>query len=468
MTRLSVSGNISLYPSLCEWKGGYLACAWYEYSSPVEPAPSDIWFSKTRDGKRWTRPLKVTDGISYNNGPSLVERTSGGFTIVWHSWRPPGKEPFISGHALANLWMADSEDGRKWTVPKMPFPGLSGSKYPSLAEDRLGRLWMVFEATGSERIRISCSKDGRNWEKPKPISGIEKGSRNPDLAIDWNGQFHLVYTLQEGSDRKIGYLVSLDGVSWEKKGKWPAVIKGQLLSRPKISIAGDGCPTVISHTESWGSYSIQHEFDLHGTRMDIGIDPECSAGNAFWTLNALEIKSQTGKVMRMLYGPGLSSSSGDEFHVTAESPLFGAGQSYGFNEPVRQMIRELGSEVTRSLVYSNKPRVFHINLKPGKYSLCAVYSSWIASVPGIRFKINGQIIQTATRPKHDQCYLMLIDDKGSIEPKSITPNHHCDNNRPSRLICLGSDKGCWLAWTSFAGKSVHVICERITERLLSN
>ena len=64
--------------------------------------------------------------------------------------------------------------------------------------------------------------------------------------------------------------------------------------------------------------------------------------------------------------------------MSARSPLLGPTQPMGFDGPVMEMMRELGSPETKGLVCSDQPRRFQLPLKPGRYALEIVYSSWIA------------------------------------------------------------------------------------------
>lgn len=461
MTRVSVSGHIALYPSLCEWTGGLLACAWYEYSSAVEPSPSDIWFSVTRDGRRWSRPVRVTDGISYNNGPSLIQRRSGEFTVGWHSWRPPGREPFVSGGAVANVWIAHSKDGKTWTAPEMPFPTLSGTKYVSLAEDPCGKLWMVFEGKEAGRILISSSEDGRRWSRPTRVRGVEPESGSPDLGISRAGMFHLVYTHGRGPSRRMGYRISLDGTTWKKGARLPSKIGGQSLARPKIGVRADGRAAVASHTESWGRYSYRRQVDLRGGPMRIGIRADGRAGNAFWALNSLEFRRRGKSAVKIFFGPGTGGRRHGEARVTAASPLFGPGRRWGFDKPIRQMIREVGDDETRSLVFCRRPRVFSAVMTPGAYTVTAVFSSWIASVPGVRLEIGGRGVPGAAHGRNDRCCLTEAASGGRAGVTCFPPAMTADHNRPSKPVWTGAGRRPWAAWTSFAGRSVNVVCGKI-------
>ena len=78
-------------------------------------------------------PANLSGGLSYNNGPSLIQTPDGGFLVAWHSWRPPGREPFLPDGNIRNIWLATSGEGTSWSEPRMAFPEISRTEYASLA-----------------------------------------------------------------------------------------------------------------------------------------------------------------------------------------------------------------------------------------------------------------------------------------------------------------------------------------------
>lgn len=461
---ISSSGNVALYPALCRWADDSLACTWYEYSSPVEPTPSDIWFSTSPDGAVWTRPVRVSDGVSYNGGASLLWQSADIFHVAWHSWRTPGREPFSSPRGgLANIWLARSlDEGRTWSPPIMAFPGIVGSKYASYAATSDGRMWMAFEEVSSRSVKISSSSDGLDWTTP--VTVVEGGS-NPDLFIDWDGRFHLVHAFQKGGRKGFRYLTGSDGKTWESPFRLPSLAEGRPLSRPKISLLDDGRLAVMTHTDGWGDRVNRYEIDLNEDKLELHIGVEWSAGNAFWTLNSLSVFSSEGeRIQKILFGPIREGVGEEDWLVSAVSPLLGTTHPVGFDRPVMEMMRELGSPETKGLVYSDQTRRFELPLKPGRYFLEIVYSSWIASVPAVRFYLNAEILESVlpgVRP--DRCCLIVVGKDGEPSENPFPRDDGHDHNRPSRLVRSGNGPEYWGAWTSFAGEGVRVVCGRFRE-----
>ena len=133
---ISISGNIALYPSLTINPDGIIAVAWYEYSSPFEIAKSDIWFSVLEKNNLWSEPINLSQGISFNNGPSLIWINSiQSWYCAWHSWRPPGKEPFVEGGDITNIWYSKISKDLEVTSPNRVFEKVTNTEYASLAYD---------------------------------------------------------------------------------------------------------------------------------------------------------------------------------------------------------------------------------------------------------------------------------------------------------------------------------------------
>ena len=133
-TTVSISGNIALYPSLSINPDGMIAMVWYEYSSRYETKQSDIWFSSMDKNGSWSKPINLSQGVSYNNGPSLTWIHSNNcWRCAWHSWRPPGKEPFIDGGDITNLWCSDISTEGLISIPRLLLPDIFNTEYASLA-----------------------------------------------------------------------------------------------------------------------------------------------------------------------------------------------------------------------------------------------------------------------------------------------------------------------------------------------
>ena len=142
---VSKSGNIALYPALTVNGHGVMAAAWYEYSSSIEASRSDVWFSTQGLGSGWSNPIAVSGGISYNNGPTLVWMSSTEtWQCAWHSWRPPGKEPFEVDGDITHVWINTISAQSIGNSARQALPGVHSTEYASLVASPSDQLYLLY------------------------------------------------------------------------------------------------------------------------------------------------------------------------------------------------------------------------------------------------------------------------------------------------------------------------------------
>lgn len=462
MQKISKSKNIALYPSLSPYGDDGLACAWYEYSSPKRAAESDIWFSKSENSSTWTEPVCISGNVSYNNGPSLVNLTGGGFLVAWHSWREPGKAPFTADGGIANIWMSYSKDGELWNPPFQPFPDIVGSKYPSLVQDQTGSVRIVFTETATEILKISSSEDGLKWQKPFPISGNIGKCGNPDIALDCNNVFHMVFMRDENSFKKVKYFTSSNLEDWvDRQVVFSNSELFSRLARPKISIAKKHQPHITLHSNGWGSFTNQYDIKISKPTLSLRFEADHMTGRDFWVLNSVLIKSYQSS-QEMFINFGVKSNMHDM--ISVQGDLFD-NMEYKFNGDVECMKRELGTENTRSLVCSDQAVSFELSsLKPGNYFIEVTYSSWLASNPGFNMTLDAEILKSQiAESEADQCLWVAFDEKRpSGELKVFAAEDGFDQNRPSKIV-ERSDKAKYVAWTSFNEDGIDIVMDNINK-----
>ncbi len=444
---LSRSPHIALYPSLLKGSAGRWSCAWYEYSSATEPAPSDIWIAHSADGNQWGEPIKVSGGVSYNNGPSL-QQTPRGLLLAWHSWRPPGKEPFQLGGDINNIWFSQSADGQKWSAPWMAFPKRKNTEYASLASDAHQGLWLAFFHRDTNEIQLSRSLDqGRTWEEPWVVA--PSPSKTPDLCFH-NEHLYLTYITQGAL--RIARSRDGDARHWETFFELPGAYQ-----RPKINGLGDQL-YLTTHSTAWGSFRRKWRLQLEENTLKLRIKPSNRAGDQFWALNALQMRGTSGEE-NVRFGPAPESGK-EEIVVTATSPLYGtAGNpSYGFDHPVQEKLRLHGSPITRSLVCADEPRVFSWKKEPGIYELELTYSSWVSPTPAPDFQLNGKILaEEATTPELEHCLLLELSLQGQLLSETVFPlGAEGNQNRPSKVMGASTAEAR-VAWTSFGQERVQTM-----------
>lgn len=459
MHKISQSENIALYPSLSPYGDEGLACAWYEYSSPRRASESDIWFSKSVDLTEWSNPVCVSGNFSYNNGPSLIELADGGFLVAWHSWRPPGREPFTEKGGLANIWMSRSKDGLTWDAPFMAFPNISGSKYASLVQDMSGMMRIVFTETETDLLKVSSSKDGLVWSEPFVIAETIGKCGNPDIILDKDNIYHMVFMKNEKKLTSIKYFTSSNLNNWtEHTLTIPRSIQFSKLGRPKIGLSSSNQPQITMHTHAWGSYTSKFDLKIQEPTLRCTIDADHKTGREFWALNTLLIRSLQN-FKEIFFNFGSNPNATDKIDVTGE---LSDNIEYKFDGQVEQMIRELGTKNTRSLVCSDRTVSFELfPIESGDYYIEITYSSWIASNPGFVLQINGEILSSKI-PNSDteKCLLLEFDENSESKVVIFAESEEFDQNRPSKIVHRPNGMA-YVAWTSFSDSGIDIVLDKI-------
>jgi hypothetical protein len=405
---ISASENISLYPSIVEGKkGGQILCAWYEYSSPVRPARSDIFCAVSEDICNFSEPVNISGCISYNNGPSVFFIGNGHYLVAWHSWREPGREPFTPDGDISNIWLSLSEDGFNWSEPWLAISNLSNTEYGALAGSD-GLIMLFFTDRNRKRLCTSISNNGLNFSEPQDMPDFFGNAMLPDAAVGPDGTIYLVYIVK-GEKDPIFFTKSLDGKNWQE----PKVVStglGSSLSRPKISVDEQNRLWVACHTDNWGSFKRSYYKRVKNSSLEIHIRNDKTPGNACWTLNAATISSTDGRYKKKFsFGSDVFDLKKDITVVTEKDALYTKDRGYGTDKKVGSMLRELGDEITRTMFYGDEETVFKMDLEPGDYELELIYSSWIAARPGTTFSLNTEIMNAqAPNFKPDSIYIQTF------------------------------------------------------------
>jgi len=460
MKIISTSGNIALYPSLTFKENRGLACSWYEYASPDKPAPSDIWFARSDAHNHWTKPVNVSRGVSYNNGPCLHWCCSGFYLIAWHSWRNPGREPFSADGDICNIWVSKSEDGFHWTEPSMAFPRLSNNEYATLTESVDQTLWMVFFQRSTRRLFISSSKDGLMWKDPAELPEPISGGKFPDLAADIEGTFYLAYIGNNGIRDVVRLAFSDDKRQWRDDREVFGLVNVNL-SKPRVSLTPSGSIWIACQNNEWGSYNAEYVVNITSRQMRINLRADKTPGNALWVLNAVDIRDPAGTFHKLYtFGPRKEDMGEDAIHITDDDCRYNSRKGFGFEGNVSGVIRELGDRITRSFFCSDEPGTFIVDLSDGTYAVKIYFSSHVAARPGTVINIEGDLVD-CRKPlmRNETCYICCLDHQGPYFGE-ISPDDDYDNNRPSKILHGSDGLSKYIAWTRFAPGSTGIAVSR--------
>ena len=447
------SGNVALYPALAAWpEKNRLLCAWYEYGSAREPARSDVWYSSMGRAGDWEAPVNVSAGESYNNGPSILPLADGRVLLAWHSWRPPGREPFVAEGNVSNIWFVLRDGTGAWTAARQALIGADDSRYPSLAQHPDGSIWMSFVNRVTGAVSLARTEDLSSWEQvPVPEAGA---GRFPDLLVDAEGYFRIAFIRsgEPGID-EVWLSESADGWAWSTKLAFR--LERENLSRPTLSSV-EGRVLLCCHTSTWGAH--QRKWGCTVTAGSLRVAFSAADGH-FWALNSFRVTSAAGFARDFSFGPDVFPMPKGVVCIGSENSLYDQKRGSGFDKRPRELLRELGDERTRKMIYSDEERTFTIDCPNGEYVVEAVFSSWIASEPYLEVAFPNCVNVRSEGGEFDRDRLLLLDiTQEPAIPCSLALPPEVEQNRPSKVVSVWDRR--YLAWTLFSrGRQGIALCE---------
>jgi len=158
---------------------------------------TDLWWSRSTDATRWTRPVPLTTNSSSDDfDPRLVRAEDGSLRLFWLSNRRGlGWEIWTSRYAAT-----DDKWDQASRVPLDSFvrtglessPGeLATALLPyAVTQDRRGRWVLVYFSKQAKRLVVLLSSDAKDW---RIASQIPAGSAafNPAIIEDRSGRYRL-------------------------------------------------------------------------------------------------------------------------------------------------------------------------------------------------------------------------------------------------------------------------------------
>jgi predicted GH43/DUF377 family glycosyl hydrolase len=252
-----------------------------------------------------------TDWVMYENNPVLTEGQLGSWDD-YNAWAPsvikdgPIYKMWYTG-VNSSLWpawrigYATSSDGLNWS--KYPDPVLSpdpSSSWESglvitpsvIKKDGVFMMWYsgALTATGTnEKIGFATSLDGVNWTRVVTEPVLKNGApgewdsnvvTDPFVMFD-GGEYRMWYNgnTGPGCHAAIGYAESFDGVSWNKSASNPVL-------NPGPAGSWEDCATGGTHVEKiTGVYYMWYEGMRSGSPYDLGVASSFDGVN--WTKSPL-------------------------------------------------------------------------------------------------------------------------------------------------------------------------------------
>lgn len=215
-----------LNPSVVAWRGEYL-----NLYSQFDGSRWDTMLASSKDGLTWTSGSKVLSPSEAWEGTYIA--ANGGVVLhrrqLLYAYQAGEK-----GHTV--IGVATSVDGRNWLKQPGPVLGLGprmswdeislGDPYLLSLGEEIYLFYLGEDRARRQRLGVARSRDGFTWTKLRggPLLELggagdfdENGLGEPAVFAA-NGQWVMLYT---GRDRKeqraMGYAVSKDGKTWEKR-----------------------------------------------------------------------------------------------------------------------------------------------------------------------------------------------------------------------------------------------------------
>ena len=196
--------------------------------------------------------------------------------------------------------------------------------------------------------------------------------------------------------------------------------------------------------------------------MEIALATAGGAGNAVWAVNAIILSDPEGRELkRILFGPAVQDDLPEAIRIGSGNWEWDKSTRCGFDAPVQEILRELGTDITRSMVYCDSPRKLRIAADSVEMDVEIIFSSWVAARPALAIAFNMDSWETKTPPpRGDQCFLFRSKDAKHFDLVAETSPTE-DHSRPS-AVCETAPGRFLAAWTSFDGSTVQIVSQNLT------
>ena len=182
-------------PSVLRARDGSLFVAWFSDRG----GNSDIYITRTRDGREWSAPARVTNNAGGDFYPSLLQDDQGTFHLVWFRWTAPFQ---------GNIWYNSSPDGLTWDSARevqVTRASDTGNQITLIwvRHDRSQPIPWADPPPKSDLV-YATSPDGLTWTTPRRITNEAGDVVNlfPALYQDMQGEWSILWlSTRQGSPK---------------------------------------------------------------------------------------------------------------------------------------------------------------------------------------------------------------------------------------------------------------------------
>lgn len=173
--------NDDFYPALLQTRDGTLHLTWFRIDQRT--GRRDVWYASSPDGRAWTNPARIsTAGMDW--APAIYEDDFPMLWIVWSSGRSGNRELYAvrSGDG-GRTW---SEDFRLTQSPEQDdFPFVlvrrDGERLLTWTRYAAGSKFDEYYRDASAEVVVATSRDGLRWSSPITWSPPDPNDRYVDF-----------------------------------------------------------------------------------------------------------------------------------------------------------------------------------------------------------------------------------------------------------------------------------------------
>ena len=201
---------------------GYLYAQWQSSSVDEDGEDTQVFYSRSKDGKVWEKPMKLTEiyenGIKTNGGWYSDGHTLIAYICVWPNFSNEIKQGYTE--------YVSSNDGLTWSKP-LPVTDSDGKPIPGIIEQDVralpnGRLVTAFHMQPGLNVKPFYSDDTlgiSNWKVGKMQNMTAKDSlMSRELEPSWfyrkDGAIVMVFRDQNSSFKKLAAVSYDNGETW--------------------------------------------------------------------------------------------------------------------------------------------------------------------------------------------------------------------------------------------------------------
>jgi hypothetical protein len=179
--RITDHPDADYYPALTQARDGTLHLTWFRLHPKA--GRMDIWYAHSRDGRRWSRPIAITERDGIDWAPAIYEDTDRVLWILWSSDRTASRELFA---------VRSGDGGRSWSRAQQLTDSPEEDDFPHVLDVRGERVlvWTRFRAgsplrsfhrDASAEVVRATSRDGLHWSEPVPCTPADPGNRYVEM-----------------------------------------------------------------------------------------------------------------------------------------------------------------------------------------------------------------------------------------------------------------------------------------------